>query len=54
MSEKPRQPIVGGMKAELLLSSPLLKWYLTHGMKVTKIQTGGISTPALFPTIHDH
>ena len=38
MSEKPRQLLVGGMKAEhILLSSPLLKWYLTHGMKVRKI-----------------
>ena len=38
MSEKPRRLLVGGMKArKLLLLTPLLKWYLDHGLKVTKI-----------------
>ena len=38
LSTKPRQLLVGGMKAEcLLVSSPLLKWYIKHGLMVTKI-----------------
>ena len=38
LSEKPRKLLVGGMKAEkMLLATPLLKWYLEHGMLVTKI-----------------
>lgn len=38
LSTKPRTLLVGGMKAEcLLVSSPLLKWYLEHGLLVTKI-----------------
>jgi hypothetical protein len=38
LSDKPRRLLVGGMKArQILLATPLLKWYLDHGMKVTKI-----------------
>ena len=38
MSTNPRKLLVGGMKAsKLLLATPLLKWYLEHGMKVTKV-----------------
>ena len=38
LSRKPRRLLVGGLKArKLLLATPLLKWYLDHGMKVTKI-----------------
>lgn len=38
LSTKPRKLLVGGMKAEcLLLASPLLKWYLEHGLMITKI-----------------
>ncbi len=38
LSEKPRQLLVGGMKAEkIFLASPLLRWYLTHGLVVTRI-----------------
>lgn len=37
-SRKPRQLLVGGMKAkQILLATPLLRWYLSHGMEVTKI-----------------
>ena len=37
LSRKPRRLLVGGMKAErLLLLSPLLKWYIQHGLLVTK------------------
>jgi hypothetical protein len=33
-----RRQLVGGMKAEnILLSTPLLKWYLSHGLVVTKV-----------------
>lgn len=35
LSEKPRRLLVGGMKARKLLpASPLLQWYLQHGLEV--------------------
>ena len=38
LSEKPRRLLVGGMRArQMLIATPLLKWYLQHGMIVTKI-----------------
>jgi hypothetical protein len=38
LSEKPRRLLVGGMRGrEMLIATPLLKWYLEHGMVVTKI-----------------
>ena len=38
MSQKPRTLLVRGMKAEkFLLATPLLKWYLEHGLVVTEI-----------------
>ena len=38
LSQKPRRLLVGGMKArQILLATPLLKWYLDHGLQVTKI-----------------
>lgn len=38
LSEKPRRLLIGGMRArQMLLATPLLKWYLEHGMVVTKI-----------------
>ncbi len=38
LSEKPRRLLVGGTKArQILLATPLLRWYLDHGMKITKI-----------------
>ena len=38
LSQKPRRLLVGGMKAEkILLASPLLKWYLDHGMEVNRV-----------------
>ncbi|KAL5019000.1 hypothetical protein ScPMuIL_004722, partial [Solemya velum] len=38
LSEKPRRLLVGGMKAkQMLIATPLLKWYVEHGMRVTKI-----------------
>ncbi|MCG8047362.1 MAG: hypothetical protein N0E48_17320, partial [Candidatus Thiodiazotropha endolucinida] len=38
LSDKPRRLLVGGMKArQILLATPLLRWYLNHGMIVTKI-----------------
>ncbi|KAK3085829.1 hypothetical protein FSP39_009262 [Pinctada imbricata] len=38
LSEKPRRLLIGGMKArKLLLASPLLRWYLQHGLRVTHI-----------------
>ncbi|CAG2210268.1 unnamed protein product [Mytilus edulis] len=38
LSKKPRRLMVGGMKAtEILIAAPLLKWYILHRMKVTKI-----------------
>ena len=38
LSTKPRRLLVGGMRAQkILLATPLLKWYLEHGLEVTKI-----------------
>ena len=38
LNTHPRRLLVGGMKAEkILLATPLLKWYLDHGMKVTRV-----------------
>lgn len=38
LSEKPRRLLVGGMRArQILLATPLLKWYLEHGLVVTKV-----------------
>ena len=38
MSKKPRKLLVGGMKArKILIATPLLKWYLEHGLVVTDI-----------------
>ena len=38
LSEKPRRLLVGGIRGrEMLIATPLLKWYLEHGMVVTKI-----------------
>ena len=38
LSDKPRRLLVGGMKArQILLATPLLQWYLKHGLVVTKI-----------------
>ena len=38
LSDKPRRLLVSGTKArQILLATPLLKWYLDHGLKVTKI-----------------
>ena len=38
MSQADRTLLVGGMRAErILLATPLLVWYLEHGLKVTKI-----------------
>ena len=38
LSDKPRRLLVGGMKArQILLATPLLQWYLKHGLLVTKV-----------------
>ncbi|XP_053391895.1 uncharacterized protein LOC128554634 [Mercenaria mercenaria] len=38
LSEQPRRLLVGGMKAkQLLIATPLLQWYIRHGMVVTKV-----------------
>ena len=40
LSEKPRKTLVAGMKAKkILVSTPLLKFYLSKGLEVTKIYT---------------
>ena len=47
LSEKPRRLLVGGMKAKkILLASPLLQWYLNHGMRVTRVYQCVEYTPA--------
>ena len=38
MSKAPRRLLVSGMKGEkMLIATPLLKWYLKHGMTVSQI-----------------
>ena len=38
LSEKPRRLLVSGAKArKILLATPLLKWYLEHGLRITRI-----------------
>ncbi|MES9994350.1 MAG: hypothetical protein ABW098_20565, partial [Candidatus Thiodiazotropha sp.] len=38
LSDKPRRLLVGGMKAQqILLATPLLQWYLNHGLRVTRV-----------------
>ena len=38
LSQNPRTLLVGGVKAErIMLASHLLKWYIEHGLRVTKI-----------------
>jgi hypothetical protein len=47
LSTKPRRLLVGGMKAEkILLASPLLQWYVDHGLLITRIYTVIEFTPA--------
>ena len=41
--KRPRRLLVSGLKAEkVLLSSPLLRWYLEHGLEVTRVYQCGI------------
>ena len=38
LSEKPRRLLVSGMRArKILIASPLLKWYINHGLIVTRV-----------------
>ena len=38
LGDKPRRLLIGGMKGrKMLIATPLLKWYLDHGMVVTNI-----------------
>ena len=35
---QPRRSLIGSMKGgKILLATPLLKWYLAHGLEVTKV-----------------
>jgi hypothetical protein len=38
LSKRPRRLLIGAMRAEkILLATPLLIWYIKHGLKITKI-----------------
>ena len=38
ISEKPRKLLLAGMRAEkVLLASPLVKWYLDHGLEISRV-----------------
>ena len=38
MSTTPTKLLIGGVKAKkTMFATPLLKWYLDHGMKITKV-----------------
>ena len=40
LSKEPRRTLVGGMRGKrVLLATPLLKWYLEHGLHVTYVYT---------------
>ena len=40
LSQKPRKLLVAGMRAEkVLLSSPLVKWYLDYGLEISQVST---------------
>ena len=49
-AEEPRRSLIGSMKGEkILLATPLLKWYLKHGLEVTEVHQVVEFTPwALF------
>ena len=35
---RPRRSLIGSMACEkILLATPLLKWYLEHGLEVTRV-----------------
>ena len=55
LGKHPRKLLVGGMKAKrLLLLSPLLKWYLDHGLIVTQVyQVIEFSPMSCFKQFHD-
>ncbi|XP_069106330.1 uncharacterized protein [Argopecten irradians] len=37
-STKPRRLLIGGMRArQILLATPLIKWYVSHGLEVTRV-----------------
>ena len=59
---QPRRSLIGSMKGEkILLATPLLKWYLEHGLEVTKVHQVVEFTPSpvlnplmiLYPTRGD-
>ncbi|XP_033729182.1 uncharacterized protein LOC117318295 isoform X1 [Pecten maximus] len=40
VSKKPRRLLIGGMSARnILIATPLLKWYLEHGLTVSRVHT---------------
>jgi hypothetical protein len=46
LSQKPRRLLLGGMKAErIVLITPLIRWYLRHGLRITKIYEAVEYTP---------
>lgn len=47
LSQKPRRLLVGGLRAkEMFISTELLKWYLSMGLKVSKVHQTIEYTPA--------
>ena len=51
MSTKPKRLLIGGMKAKkILLLTPLLKWYIDHGLEVTEVyqKSHRVFSPSLF------
>ena len=45
LSEKPRRLLVAGMRAEkVLLASPLVKWYLDHGLEISRVSNNLLVT----------
>ena len=52
---QPRRSLIGSVKGEkILLATPLLKWYLEHGLEVTRVHQAVEFTPApCFKTFGD-
>jgi hypothetical protein len=55
LDKKPRRALIGGMFGDILLTTPLLKWYLEHGLAVTEVYEVLEYTPnSYFQTFADN
>lgn len=46
VSENPRRLLVGGVRArKIVLATPLLEWYMEHGLVISRVYQVGEFTP---------